>query len=34
KAQAVSLPVSLNRCEINRYFENYSGWWYHLFTTF
>ncbi|CAF5131343.1 unnamed protein product, partial [Rotaria magnacalcarata] len=34
KTQTVSLPVSLNRCEINRYFENYSGWWYHLFTTF
>ncbi|CAF2090073.1 unnamed protein product [Rotaria magnacalcarata] len=26
KTQTVSLPVSLNLCEINRYFENYSGW--------
>ncbi|CAF5163283.1 unnamed protein product [Rotaria magnacalcarata] len=34
KTQTVSLLVSLNRCEINRYFENYAGWWYHLFTTF
>ncbi|CAF5214134.1 unnamed protein product, partial [Rotaria magnacalcarata] len=34
KTQTVSLPVSLDRSEINRYFENYSGWWYYLFTTF
>jgi hypothetical protein len=32
--QIVNLPVSLNRSELNNYFERYSGWWYHLFTTF
>ena len=32
--QTVNLPLTLNRYELNDYFENCSGWWYHLFTTF
>ena len=24
----------MNRSELNNHFENYSNWWYHLFTTF
>ncbi|UJR24365.1 hypothetical protein I4U23_005742 [Adineta vaga] len=34
RTQLVNLPVSLNRNELNYHFECYSGWWYHLFTTF
>ncbi|CAF0973063.1 unnamed protein product, partial [Adineta ricciae] len=34
RTQIVNLPVSLNRNELNCHFECYSGWWYHLFTTF
>jgi len=34
RTQIVNLPVSLNRNELNYHFECYSGWWYHLFTTF
>ncbi|CAF1528461.1 unnamed protein product [Adineta ricciae] len=34
RSQIVNLPVSLNRNELNYHFETYSGWWYHLFTTF
>lgn len=34
RTHVVSLPVSLNRNELNYHFEHYSGWWYHLFTTF
>ncbi|CAF3497837.1 unnamed protein product, partial [Rotaria sp. Silwood2] len=34
RTQIVNLPVSLNRNELNYHFECYSGWCYHLFTTF
>lgn len=30
----VVMPDSLNRGELERYFENSSGWWYHLFSIF
>ena len=34
KTLLVTLPISLNRSELNNHFEKCSNWWYHLFTTF
>ena len=34
KDKMVIMPDSLNRSEIEHYFENSSGWWYHLFSVF
>ena len=32
--EMVVTPDSLHRSELERYFENSSGWWYHLFSIF
>lgn len=34
KDPIVVLPISLNRSELEIYFENSSEWWYHLFSVF
>ena len=32
--EMVVIPDSLHRSELERHFENSSGWWYHLFSIF